>query len=573
MSERHSSSLVITMATESEKQKILEELDKLSNIDQDDNGTGRRSAMTTLFPVDQMVWREAFRMANNANSPVKELATTISQDPVLVLELLRISNAVFFASTTPVVNAQAAIVRLGSDMSKKTLEKVNERVEYTGEIRYWFEHFRNLCKKTSIVARIVAEAVQRPLADDCQTAGLFMNVGDMLAVASLKETYTELAKDNSIARVRYLLANNHRFDTEHMGVQYLRALGIPEDLVAAVDRKAQVRSQERAMMRPIVFAAAELVTAFESEKWDRVAPGKNLPPKSNLRLLQLPDAQYARVYERVGEFLFASKLKEPLEEEAPQEEPAPAPEPEVAVEPKEEEKKEAKPVQATNPAPKVPEPTPPPTPEPVSPAPISSSNSQKDFSDIDPDDQFSLGGSVNIATPRVTKEEVTFIAPPSLRTKKGNAMVTSITSEIESIDNSEDMIATVLDLLVKTGPFEKSALIVTAKDRGHAIVVAARGPNIGNGQRLSLDDPLSPLAQCFSKVRSFSNRSSKESPFGSKAFALAPVDACHDSPVALYADCGNEKSISFEARRVFRVAVEILNQKLPTVPGGIPVEL
>ncbi|MEZ4753703.1 MAG: hypothetical protein R3A13_05255 [Bdellovibrionota bacterium] len=62
-------------------------------------------------------------------------------------------------------------------------------------------------------------------------------------------------------------------------------------------------------------------------------------------------------------------------------------------------------------------------------------------------------------------------------------------------------------------------------------------------------------------------------PFGSKAFALSPIDADHDTPVALYADCGVDGSITFEARRIFRTVVEIHNQKLPSLPGGIPVEL
>jgi hypothetical protein len=128
-------------------------------------------------------------------------------------------------------------------------------------------------------------------------------------------------------------------------------------------------------------------------------------------------------------------------------------------------------------------------------------------------------------------------------------------------------------MLVDNGPFEKSALIVVSKTKRNAIVVAARGPMIGTGQKLDIDDPLNPLAQCFSKVQSFGNKESDLSPFGSKSFALAPINADHETPVALYADCGNDKAITFEARRVFRTVVEILNERLPLIPGGIPVEL
>ena len=160
-----------------------------------------------------------------------------------------------------------------------------------------------------------------------------------------------------------------------------------------------------------------------------------------------------------------------------------------------------------------------------------------------------------------------------MASKKAKAIVSAFLDIMNSAEKSEDLLSQILAKLVDSGPFQKSALIVVSKDRTKALVVAARGPNIGNGQELDISDPLNPLAQCFSKVQSFGNKKNKCSPFGSKSFALAPIDADHTTPVALYADCGNEGSISFDARRVFRTVVEILNEKLPNIPGGIPVEL
>jgi len=144
---------------------------------------------------------------------------------------------------------------------------------------------------------------------------------------------------------------------------------------------------------------------------------------------------------------------------------------------------------------------------------------------------------------------------------------------MESAQNSEELLESLLSALVDQGPFEKTALIVVSKDRRNAIVVAARGPNIGNGQRLVLDDPLSPFSQCLSKIQSFGREGSATSPFGSKTFAVAPIEAAHETPVALYADCGNEGAITFEARRIFRTVVDLVNEKIKTLPGGIPVEL
>ena len=151
--------------------------------------------------------------------------------------------------------------------------------------------------------------------------------------------------------------------------------------------------------------------------------------------------------------------------------------------------------------------------------------------------------------------------------------VASFAIAIDNAKDAETLLRDLLGMLVGHGLFEKSALIVVAKDKKKALVVAARGPQIKNGQTLLIDDPLSPLAECFSKVQSFGNKESKVSPFGSKAFALSPIDAPHETPVALYADCGNEGAIPFEARRIFRNVIDILNEKLPYLPGSIPVEI
>jgi hypothetical protein len=188
-------------------------------------------------------------------------------------------------------------------------------------------------------------------------------------------------------------------------------------------------------------------------------------------------------------------------------------------------------------------------------------------------DQFSLVSAKTRDKVVARSTEARVVEPPVINTRNGTSIVTSITDSFASAKRSEELLAQLLESLVDKGPFEKSALIVVSKDRRSALVVAARGPNIGNGQRLDLDDPLSPLAQCFSKVQSFGNRESPVSPFGSRAFALAPIDADHETPVALYADCGNLGALSFEARRIFRTVVEVLNQRLPSIPGGIPVEV
>ncbi len=535
--------------------------------------SGMSGPYAILLPPDINVWNEARRLVAEKSLRVEDLAVCASQDPAIVIELIRTANALYFSvGKSPITSVKTAIVRLGSDVVLEIFEKIKERPRISNfEVASHFEIHRSRCKRMAIIARMLAESLSRTMSEDCLTAGLLMAIGEMLAVIHLKETYVELVKDLSRTAIIYRLAQDHKFDVEKMGVNYLRKQGIPEALLFALDRESRAPSQDRAIMKPICQAAAELVDGFDTNKWEKFAPGKSLPPKSPLRSLQIPENLYLKIYERASEYLFSLKLLEEKQKNSKQvtefeSNPSPAvSEPSGANEleseiaqllkgdqPAIEEEYQDTPAPAAPPKTKV---ATIPTPLGTGPA------------------QFSLETKPKKTVARVKEAQPSRVPPPQLTSDRGSKVVSQITGMFDKAKSSEDLLSTLLNMLIKDGCFEKSALIVVSKDRKKAIVVAARGPKLGNGQTLDIDDPLSPLAQCFTKVQSWGNKESDHSPFGSKSFALAPIDADHETPVALYADCGNDGAISFEARRVFRTVVDLLNEKLPQIPGGIPNEL
>jgi len=548
--------------------------------------------LAILFPPDPPVLAEARRLAGDKNVRVESLATACLQDPVIIIELLKISNALYFSGgRSAITSPKTAIVRLGSDVVIETLDTLLERQSITEEVvREYFENFRSRSKRIGIVSRLLSEALARTLSEDTQAAGCLFSVGDMLAVHHFSNTYVKLASQHQRSGVNYRLSQNQRFDVERMGAQYLRRNGIPEALVFAVERDGRPKTPDRGIMKPICFAASELVDAFDNNKWERFAPGKTFSPKSALRTLQMTDSQYLKVYERASEYLFSAKMIEerrrahgydmPLDfdptvigelEDSEQES--------ITIQTEENASLDAE-IQSLlaggfdeDPSDHIEN-----TDEELEQTGVSIEHDTTAIKEVP--EQLGAGGVEQFAlnkaggkksTPRASKP-VTVVAPPKLRSKKSSAFVDGIASLMDDASSSEELLANLLQRLTD-GPFEKAALIVVSQDRKYAIVVAARGPTIGNGQRIDLNDPLSPLAQCFSKVQSFATRVNEASPFGSKSFALAPIDADHETPVALYADCGNSGALTFDARRVFRTVVEILNAKLPCVPGGIPVEL
>lgn len=531
--------------------------------------------LSVEFPPEQLILSEARRLAGDKNAPVNDLALCASQDPVLVLEMIKVANAMFFSGgKSPITTVRTAIQRIGSDVVIETLEKLKDRKQIESpEVSYWFETQRSRCQRTSIVAKILAEATTRTLGDDCQVAGVLLFIGELLAVAHFGEAYVALAQEMSRSGINYRLAQDYKFDTERMSLSYLRRFGIPEALLFAVDREARPPNKERAILRPVVFAAGEIIDAFDANRWEKLAPGRTLPPKSSLRLLQLPDTQYLKVYERASEYLFSAKLieaKKRNEAEQGQEKEAAQEQVNIVVEAAKSSNLQAeiqnllKGVPAGEEEPAILEP--PPTNATSQIAPNARENIE----------EFNLKPEQKSAPKAARKQKVSVESAKPLPTSANpgaQRVIGKFTAVLETAQNGEELLTNTLQMLVQSGTFEKTALIVVSKDRSKAKVVAARGPDIVKGQTLIIDDPLSPLASCFSKVQSFGNRKSKVSPFGSCAFAVAPIDADHDTPVALYADCGDKGPVSFEARRIFRTVVEILNEKLPQIPGGIPVEI
>jgi hypothetical protein len=414
---------------------------------------------------------------------------------------------------------------------------------------------------------MLAQILCKNASDDCQACALFSSIGEMLALFLMKNKVLNI----STSEIHHIFEDEHSIPLKKIAAKYLAKRGIPKVINLPYDLY-DGREKNLNTVKLIALAANELVTRFDNGNWDEVAPGKAFPPESTLRKLKFVDSrQYTKLYERASEYLFKIRFIEAKQREAQKAfqsgeaylskeiELIPPPN-SLSVDTR------TKKVRTT----------------------VSVSfkkrkkvlregriQARKSARTLERNrDDFGLKNKGD-TTPAAREAPLPKLAeiPDLLALKSASSIVNRFTEIIESAKSSEELLSSLLLSLIDNGPFEKTALIVISKDRKNGIVVAARGPNIGNGQKLVLDDPLSPLSQCFSKIQSYGKDSSTLSPFGSKTYAVAPIDAQHQTPVALYADCGNEGSITFEARRVFRVVVDLANKKIRSLPGGIPVEI
>ena len=280
----------------------------------------------------------------------------------------------------------------------------------------------------------------------------------------------------------------------------------------------------------IVLSAIEIFDAQEAGKWESYAPGKTLPSKSQLRMLQLSDLQHKALFEQVKRY-FASGELEVVESEEAELPPQPAAPPRAA----------ALEVTALEEMP-----------------PSIDSGPLEVLVEADAGAPVLV---VNQAGPDPVAPEV-----PASRIESAVDTIADILKEAQSKD---ELLELLLETLIEQGHFARTALLAIDRAERKAVAIASCGADSGVLERLSIDDPLSPLLQSLSKVQSCSRVGAGSSPFGSPTFALAPVDGGVDGPVVLYADCGHGAKISLAARRIFRHVVERLNVLLPTLPGKV----
>ncbi len=543
--------------------------------------------LSIKLPTDTIILQEARRFAVNRDSSLNDFATCVSQDPVIVLEMLRVSNSTIIAQERPPITlAKNAVIQLGMARVLEIIDELASRQSPTApEVHEELEKLRSRARRSSILARILAMTHHRDLAPEAQTAGLMVELGHMIACLYFGTSYAQTVHQISRGTLNYRLQHDQHFDVKKVQMSYLRRMGFPEALLFALDRETQCKTPHRIAMRHIVESAAEMVEAFDTAKWHKFEPGKNLPVNSSLRLLRFDELQYQRVWERCNEYLRLAQEEERVRHAAltaapPASVESTAPAVETAAEQMEQADQSA-------------------------PAAEVFDNLAADASmpqGNDPSNETTLRSQALAAeTPKAVKSNLkstpdlvedpfvkllfptapppqfqdnasTPMVKPHLNSKRAQAALSALCGLCESIENTSDLLEEIIVNLIGEGPFVRAAVFVVSENRRSAAVLRAAGNDLIAGTEVAFSDPTNPLAICMQQVRSFNNGGVKDlsAPLGISSYAVAPINVRHNTPVFLYADCGSERSMTFEARKLFRYVVGLLNSTLPNIDGDLP---
>lgn len=490
--------------------------------------TGHNAAAIDL-PADRDILREVRECLSGRNVGISRIADLISQDVVVTLELIGTANNRRQSEAVSAIESiRTGIFRLGSETLIALLDSIAARPDYTDpEVHSEFNKLRLLAWRMSVVGKLLANNVNRGLAEDAQLTGLFTPVGLMIACAKFQERYVALARKLNKASVIYRLSQDLKFDVYGVQLHYLETRGIPTSLTYVFDREFQCKTPIEAALRFLTNAAAELVDAYDSGKWDKYAPNLDLPGKSALRFLRLSENQHTNVFEECSEF-----LKSVGNASTPGE------------------------VLRTLPGKKTEEVAAPPLAieeETVHPE-------ERAIEDFVPPIEY-------IETGKDDPQEL-----PEHFSQSSHDIVDIVGRVIADAKTAEELLKKFLGLLIANGPYVRVALLVVRSNRRSALVHVALGRGLEDGSDIEVHDPLSPIAMCATKIRSFNSQEAVDltAPFGVSAYALSPLKIANYAPVLLYADCGGEQALPFEARRIFRLVVGLLNATLPRLPGGLP---
>lgn len=530
------------------------------------------------LPVDKGLCREAIRLASDKTKPVEEIATVAAQDPAIVLEFIKVANQFQVGGDKArIVSTKAAIMRLGNQESVKLLNKLIERQDpETPEERFELKKIRYRAIRIAIMSQVIAESVSRSFSDECYTAGLMAPIGQMVALLHLKERYLAASLNNTNSATLLSLVRDHRFDCAKYGDNYLRRNGLLESIINIISEDSLSSVKDRIILPMIIKASTELVEAFDLNRWERYAPGKQLQPKSAFRALSFQPQQYSKIYERASELFFSMKKRWSLES---MDGDSATPIENFSTMSASEAVSGATPSGAATTAPHAKQ-------QPSTNAAIGADEKlslQDEISGLlqkfNSEEAASEDGGASNDSQEISEIPSSggiVLSKPLLndRPKKEafartKSAVASAHKTLSSVKSSEEAISSILEMLIGQGMFRRTALMVVSPQKDKATVVVARGDDLSTGQTLIIEDPVSPLAQAFTRVQSFGHKESELSPFGSKSFALAPISVNYPNPVVLYADAGNDP-ISFEGRRIFREVIGILCEKLPQLPGGLP---
>ncbi|MGZ3183935.1 MAG: HDOD domain-containing protein [Telluria sp.] len=217
-----------------------------------------------------------------------DLARQISQDVVLVAEVVREANSPFYAPTAPVKNIEGAVMLLGQNGLRMLLARVAFRPvisQQTGHFaRLAAPHIWASSEKTALAASLLAPAAGQPQFE-AYLAGLVAGVGLIVAFRMIDQIHQDPVLPQSDAFCRHLYEY-----ARMLSVRIARLWDLPAPVIEAIEL---ARDAERPALADVLARAGRVAQL-------RMLHDARRLPQDDASLAAL-SGQERRAFDKLGE--------------------------------------------------------------------------------------------------------------------------------------------------------------------------------------------------------------------------------------------------------------------------------
>ncbi len=177
-----------------------------------------KQTIRSSIPSSAEIVGEVIRTIYDKSSSAKDLAEIIERDPLITVEIIKVANSAYYASSSEIDSIQRAIVILGFDAIK-------ELVTTVATVHYFFNPNSDLVVDraglwlhsvgTAKAAQLVAEKVQYDRTDVVYTAALLHDIGKIVLAILYPNYYHDIMKLAAKKNMPIILAERKILNADH----------------------------------------------------------------------------------------------------------------------------------------------------------------------------------------------------------------------------------------------------------------------------------------------------------------------------------------------------------------------
>ena len=185
----------------------------------DTNDIFRKIKETGKLPTPATKAFKIFRLANDDETNISDLAAIVGTDPAIAARILKIANSAFYKSLNPITSVQEAIIRLGLKMVKRISLGLSLISAHNNGpcVEFDYDLFWAKSLARAVVARNLTDVKQSVFnAEEAFTVGLLCQIGRLAFATAFAKEYADVLRQTGAHSPVILKENEKRaFGIDH----------------------------------------------------------------------------------------------------------------------------------------------------------------------------------------------------------------------------------------------------------------------------------------------------------------------------------------------------------------------